>query len=403
MKHLFCLLSIFILSNVHAQYQLHGSIVVSGAGTPVAGASVFLSNTSVGTTSNDSGYFVLNIPAGKYDLIISSVGFERYVSTLTSVPAGPFKVSLQRKSGQLQDVVVSSFEKDGWSKWGKFFLESFIGTSAFAKDCVIKNTHDVRFRHDGIAKKLNAVAYEPLIIENKSLGYTIIYEMQNFEFDFKNNYLVYVGYPLFKEMDGSKRQQQRWQKNRQDAYEGSMTHFMRALFRNQLSEAGFEIRHCMRIKNVEKERVKAVRKKQVISNMALNGTLSMQSGHPDSTRYYEKILRQSDFITLLDSAQLRADSIAYAIDSVTVGLDFKDYLDVLYTKKLVDDAYLRIFPGNGKSQISQVFLANTRPIQVLGNGTYFPPQELLSLGYWAWSEKIATMLPYDYKAGVVSK
>ena len=30
-------------------------------------------------------------------------------------------------------------------------------------------------------------------------------------------------------------------------------------------------------------------------------------------------------------------------------------------------------------------------------GNYYPPQAFMTVGYWAWDEKIANMLPLDYK------
>jgi hypothetical protein len=47
--------------------------------------------------------------------------------------------------------------------------------------------------------------------------------------------------------------------------------------------------------------------------------------------------------------------------------------------------------------LSEITLINQRPIAIMSNGSFFLPNDLLSSGYWAWSEKIATMLPFDYK------
>jgi hypothetical protein len=47
--------------------------------------------------------------------------------------------------------------------------------------------------------------------------------------------------------------------------------------------------------------------------------------------------------------------------------------------------------------MSQITLVNQEPIEIQANGSYYQPTNLLSLGYWGWSEKIATMLPFDYQ------
>ena len=39
--------------------------------------------------------------------------------------------------------------------------------------------------------------WNPFNIENKSLGYTVTYQLEGFSYSFKTNYLQYQGYPFF--------------------------------------------------------------------------------------------------------------------------------------------------------------------------------------------------------------
>jgi hypothetical protein len=48
---------------------------------------------------------------------------------------------------------------------------------------------------------------------------------------------------------------------------------------------------------------------------------------------------------------------------------------------------------------SQLVLVNGLPIEIEANGSYYNPADLMSMGYWAWSEKIANMLPFDFDVG----
>jgi hypothetical protein len=59
-----------------SQTALKGQVLDAEKSTPIPGASVFLNNTSVGTVTNSQGQFELLIPAGRFDLIISSIGYE---------------------------------------------------------------------------------------------------------------------------------------------------------------------------------------------------------------------------------------------------------------------------------------------------------------------------------------
>ncbi|HEY0355235.1 MAG TPA: carboxypeptidase-like regulatory domain-containing protein, partial [Flavisolibacter sp.] len=147
--------------------------VTDQQGKPVPNASVFLSNTSLGTKADGNGYFQLNIPSGKYDLVVSCVGFQTHTQTIQSgLITETLTIRLQLKTSQLENLTIEPFEKNGWDKWGVFFTENFIGTSSNALDCRILNKEAIKFRHSKKYNQLVAIATEPLIIENKALGYT---------------------------------------------------------------------------------------------------------------------------------------------------------------------------------------------------------------------------------------
>jgi hypothetical protein len=46
---------------------------------------------------------------------------------------------------------------------------------------------------------------------------------------------------------------------------------------------------------------------------------------------------------------------------------------------------------------STIYLINHKPVLITANGMYFEGTDLLFSGFWAWSEKMATMLPFDFK------
>jgi hypothetical protein len=119
----------------------------------------------------------------------------------------------------------------------------------------------------------------------------------------------------------------------------------------------------------------------------------------DSAAYYEKILSQPNEFGIIGKHVLPGDSIAYAMDSVTAGLHFDNYLLVLYKKKVAPPEYRKHVMDAGSAMTSQLALLNGRPIAIQANGSFFEPSELLSMGYWSWWEKIATMLPFDFVPG----
>jgi hypothetical protein len=369
-------------------------------GQPVAGASVFLNNTSVGTVTSNTGAFNLNLPIGKFDLVISSIGYITQVKTISSQESTDhFIIQLQPEVKELQAVVVEPFEKDGWAKWGQLFLDNFIGISSMAKECRIKNKETIRFRYSKTKQIVTAHTTEPLIIENDYLGYKLQYLLEEFSYNFKTKMIFYVGYPLFQPMKGNNAKMKRWERRRAELYTGSMMHFMRSLYRNTLLEEGFEVRRLEKLQNMEKKRVNAMYADILKSAKASGATtlnLNSTSLHPDSNAYYQTIMKQTDHIDVLYNTVLPGDSIAFAVNTTTAGMDFPDYLQVLYKHKTAHPDYIKMFPKSSTAVLSQIQLINGNPIEVQANGMYYSPLELVSSGYWSWSEKISTMLPFDY-------
>jgi len=389
-----------VITQVHGQgYVLTGKVVDAERGGPIAGASVFFSNTSIGTATSDKGTFTLhNIPGGKLDLVVSSLGYETYFETVNAATlTSELTIKLKAKANELANVVVGTYEKDGWTKWGKDFTNDFIGTSSNSLNCVIKNREVIKFRYSQKRNYLEAFADEPLLIENWALGYTLHYKLEAFSHDFKSGMMSYYGFPLFEEMQGNFRKIKRWQNNRKDVYYGSMMHFMRSLFVNKIQENGFEVRKLVKKENLEKKRVQALYKYLAGADNDVN----FESRLPkDSVTYYNKVLRQPEATSMLYKDILPGDSIAYAEDSVTAGVAFDDYLQVTYKNKREPGEYRQQVSLQGapvSSNItSTIYLVNRRPIYVSHIGAYYAPQDLLSSGYWGWSEKICNMLPFDY-------
>lgn len=390
---------LFLLFSIasFSQKLLKGVVVDAEKNKPIANASVFLNNTSIGTKTNEQGNFSLTIANGKYDLIGSSVGYETYNQTINSNKLSDFiTIKLKVKADVMQTVIVESYEKNGWEKWGKFFVDNFIGTSAEAKNCQIKNTKLIHFRNSQKTNELTAYADEPLIIENKVLGYTIRYQLETFSYNFKTHYLVYTGYPFFQPIKGGSARKKRWEKKRNETYFGSMMHFMRAVYRNKIMEEGFQVRFLQKIPNIEKQRVKAAYSSNMQKMRSANGTIVITHINKDTADYYDRILRQEDYKDVIGKNLLNGDSIAYAIDSITAGVDFKNYLLIIYQNKVAPVEYRQQFPKSSAAMMSQIILINEKPIEVQSNGSYFDPVDLMSSGFWAWSEKIGRMLPLDY-------
>jgi|SRR6218665_5139 len=408
----FCLFVFAAIAAV-AQRTITGKVVNSATKEPVAGSSVFISNTSYGTVSSRDGSFELkDLPPGKYDLIISSVGFETNVYSFSTdeLPLR-LRVELEGKVKELENVTVEPSLEEGWDKWGKTFMESFVGGSANAKQCRIRNEKSIRFRFYKKSNRLVAFSDEPIILENKALGYIIRYQLEDFEINYKKGSTFFAGYPLFEEIDKSRKGlQRRWQRNRDRAYYGSMLHFMRSVYTNTVAEEGYEVRRMVRTPNYEKQRVKQIYRSRprLTSGAKVTFTQSgitrieppnKDSASADSTDYYERILSQKDDIDTYGRSLLTADSLIVEQDGSLKVLFFQDYLYITYKKELEEEGYIIYSRENRQPtfQRSYIFLQNKQPVGIDANGSYFPPQEVFSMAYWGWGEKVANLLPLDYK------
>ena len=398
------LLTIFFLlffQSILAQKTLSGKVVVAGTSQPVSSASVYINNTSIGTTTDDKGIFKLDrLPTDKFDLIVSCIGYETYVLSIDyNQIESSLIIQVKPKIKELTEVIVGGYEKDGWQKWGQFFLEHFIGRSSFANDCDILNTDVIHFRLNKKDNILSVVTDEPLIIENKSLGYVLKYQMEQFDYNFNDHFLSYYGYPFFQQMPAKRASQlKRWNKNREQAYYGSIMHFMRSVYRNTLIEEGFEVRKLIRQPNKEKQRIKELYKSRMIKN--LDGTITMGKFPQDSSSYYSHVMSMPDATDYLIKTILPGDSIAYATDSITVLLAFNDFLDITYKNAKEPYEYVQqmIRPTRAVDHPnSKINLLRDKLIQVLSNGNYYDPSKsLISYGFWAWT-MMADLLPFDYK------
>ena len=77
--YIFFIIVCFLTSQLHAGVtgKVSGIVVDTELGEPVVGATVRVLGTNIATlTDMDGEYFIINIPSGKYDISVSSVGFE---------------------------------------------------------------------------------------------------------------------------------------------------------------------------------------------------------------------------------------------------------------------------------------------------------------------------------------
>jgi CarboxypepD_reg-like domain len=359
--------------------SLSGNVTDSATGKPLAGVSVFLNNTSHGAVTRADGSFLLkDIPKGSYQVVFSAIGYATAITDINGsrLPSA-LRVILHPRAVELAAVTVEPYEKNGWSRWGKFFMENFIGTGENAPSCDIRNRNVLRFHYSKRSNRLLVTAAEPLLVENNALGYILEYQLEQFAADLNSKTVTYFGYPFFQEMTTTKENRQmKWTAGRRTAYTGSMMHFMRSLYAGRSIKEGFLAERQVIIPNEEKIRVKDIYR----PDFQKAGQFPM-----DTLHYFWEVLRQPNMITRM--LIVPPDSILTTHEDGRRYLFFEGRLTVVYG---VNDR-------SGDFRTSEMRLLNPVRITVEENGNYYPPQVLLTSGFWGQSEKISNLLPLDYE------
>ena len=368
----------FLLTlTAYAQNSLRGQVINDADEQPVPFCSVFLANTTKGTTADSTGQFVLaNVPAGRFELVVSSVGFETRATPLGNEQSSPLLIRLKPLANQLAEVQVRASRDPAWLENLGVFNSFFIGTSKNAAQCAIKNQNALWFDDDRADRKLTAGAREPLVIENRALGYQIRYSLVQFQFDYGRNYVSYLGYPVYEPMKPQNRREAlRWEKARREAYLGSAMHFMRAVHTRTTDDEGFEVRRVLERTDSTKTTV-------------TNRPKSAATWQVKTTRFVINDKLPGTF--LIDDNQ--------SSDSLTV-LAFENLIQITYTQERESTEYLRsVSPfsiGAAGPQTSLMYL--TQPyVTVERNGNFQDQLGIIFEGYWGW-EKMAELLPLTYE------
>ncbi len=113
MKHPFLLLLIFFfisVGNAQEKFTISGTHKDQSNGETLLGATIFLKGTSIGTTTNEYGFYSLTAPKGNYVLVVSYLGYKTIEKTIELNQNIKFNAELEEDAGQLDEVVIIAEE-----------------------------------------------------------------------------------------------------------------------------------------------------------------------------------------------------------------------------------------------------------------------------------------------------
>lgn len=358
--------------------------------TAIGGASVFLSNSSFGTsTKNDGSFALTGLKAGQYTLVVNAIGYESNTQTITvGTDAINLDISLLTKTTQLKEVKISGISKSDKKEALARFKKEFIGTDANADECEIINPGVLSFDFSKNKTILEASASELLVIENNALGYRIKYLLKNFKSDLLTSEVNFSGSQVFEELDGSRGEKRQWYKKRDDAYYGSAMHFYRALQKDSLAGAGFKIYRLHREFNTR-------RPSDDIIQQNIDRLKKMNS---DSVLYWIGLQNASHYAKQKFMGSLTADKILQKTDKPGLfALIFPDHLYVVYTKKWETAYFKDVYHVRNDLNYTTTIVSYTGNNHVAffdANGTIIGDRPLYE-GSWTKS-RLSTLLPVDY-------
>ena len=380
-----------------AQGKLTGVVQDSATHEPLAFASVFLANTTLGVTTTEQGTFEFpKVPAGTYDVVGSYVGYRLAKQSLT-MGREPQKLTLKLAStgNQLGEVLVQP-EPNKPEEYRQF-ADLFLGGTAFSAQCHISNPEQVRVLYDDSTKELTARAKDYVQVDNDALGYRLKYYGLQFSYNADDGSVFYYGQPVFEEMTPrDARQRQQWLANRFTAYTGSFMHFLRSVCANRLPAEGFLTQQVLVGPSAQYARAEA--RRRVL--LARRPTGAYTDAEKDSLELWDSLAPVTATLNQvprpIDSVRTVSPNGLHTYLRFTGELQvahFGEDPDPRYQRAMSPLGYAHVYPA--KRQVSRLKLQGRRA-EIQANGSLMNPLDVFNGEYWGF-EKIGEFLPVDYQ------
>ncbi len=402
MKKIIIVLVFVLLSTSYASAQtiIKGTVVTS-ENIPMEGASVYINNSTIGTTTDPDGKFQLDIREGIFEIVISFIGYKTIISSIDSrIYKNPLVFKLRRATNFLDEAVVrkTKYDDDWYYNLSRFKL-AFLGRTTLASQCKIMNPKVLSFEFDKATSTLNAYAKEPLKINHQGLGYRIAYDLVHFSLEPRK--VTYLGHTKYENLHGGKRKQRQWAAKRLKAYNGSVMHFMRSLRAKKLNKEGYLVHQFKRIQNSERPSEAQIKKARAyiasVSSRDKPVNLSKKIKTPitqlDSAITVIRKVKLPKYRDYLYKSNLPYEDMIVKNENVTL-LSFENYLSIVYTKESEEENY-STFKRANKNQTSSLSMIKKSAI-IDPSGMVIDPLDVFAEGYWSY-EQFANLLPRDYQ------
>lgn len=255
---------------ISSQVTVQGRVLDASDNTPIPGVNVYLNNTTVGGTTNKDGYYSFKTSLrGTFSIIFSFVGYEKQAFAAELGKNGSKSVKIDVKLAARiynpGEITVTGSNRK-WRRNYTEFSRNFIGESDFADLTSIENFTVLEF-DDENRNEFTATSNEPLTIINKALGYKVIVDLEEFEWNLRRQTGYYFTYQRFEELEPENEAEERiWNRNRRKAYRGSLKHFLYSLYHKKAYDEGFTYRQSSSLKEIVGPDLKFLENRGRVSN-----------------------------------------------------------------------------------------------------------------------------------------
>ncbi|WP_034712494.1 carboxypeptidase-like regulatory domain-containing protein [Chryseobacterium soli] len=369
--------------------QVIKGTVVDESGQRIPNTHIYLDGSKTGTVSKEDGSFILNLPSSNTgNIVFQRDDYDTFTAAISELINKTLKVVLT-KTNAIEEIRLIPYTEEAYKNYINYFLDTFIG---YDKENVkIKNQRTLKFSFDKKNKFLKVKAPKTLIIENKTLGYEIQYNLINYSVDFNTSMINYSGTSFFKETKNS----DKVKLNRMNAFDGSLLHFFRSIYQNKIAEEGFIINKIVKIPNPKyptEEELNTV--KDFMQMTKKSGTIKIPEDISDILKRKNK---ETPYALALTKSKI-PDADYTKRNGEQVLLSFEDMLQVNYKKYFYESKGKEFIKTTVPVSQSSYLHSEGETFEISKEGNITNPDLLINEGDFS-KNKIENMLPLDYQLG----
>lgn len=365
--HFYWFISLLLFSTTaFSQMNITGRVVDEIGDTPIANASVYFNNTTIGTNTNSQGAFTLDsVTLLNTEMVVACKGYEVLVfkPTAAQIAGKRIVVKIAAKTKPKKSEIAFT-EPAARRQALEIFFQSFLGFTQEATQCAIQNTQAIYFMQGNNKSVFAAYADTTIVIINNMLGYKMNLDIAAFFYDQLTGANYLTGYVRYEPLGNSKT----YAKYRRDCYYGSSMHFYRSLIANQLYQQGYATFLIPPVKDSSK--------------MSL-------FNDPEAAAENEK----------MRAVPIPANQILYIDSANNFSIRAEGKLLVQYMKNPAGKKFLTLHEntsGSLKKGVESFLHFKTPNIGLNNAGVLSDPTSVTYDGYWMY-ERAANTLPFNYQ------